>query len=215
MRAVAVAAVAVAVGAGCGGGTDADGSEAAQDAAVEATAERTARAVERLREGGLVVAFRHAATDSGMDTTDDLSDCSRQRNLSAAGRRAARAIGEAFRRLEIPVGRVLASPFCRTRDTARIAFGRVRPSRALLSVEFLDDPDAYDRGPAALKQLIGARPRRDANTILVSHGSAIDEATGVNPEEGEAVVLAPAGAGRGFDVVARVKPAAWRGLAAD
>lgn len=215
MRAVAVAAVAVVVGAGCGGGADAGGGEAAQDAAVEATVERTARAVERLREGGLVVAFRHAATDSGMDTTDELGDCSRQRNLDAGGRRAAHGIGRAFRRLEIPVGRVLASPFCRTRDTARLAFGRVRPSRALLSVEFLDDPAAHERGPAGLRRLIRRGPPGGTNLVLVSHGSAIDEATGVNPEEGEAVVLAPADAGRGFDVVARVKPAAWRRLAAD
>ena len=40
---------------------------------------RGALPVDRLREGGHVLVFRHASTDSGMDTTNDLTDCSRQR----------------------------------------------------------------------------------------------------------------------------------------
>lgn len=174
------------------------------------SAERLAGVVGELRRGGHVVAFRHAATDSSMDTTDDLSDCSRQRNLSAAGRRQSRAIGRAFRRLGIPVGRVLASPFCRARDTARLAFGRVRLSRALLSVEFRDDPD---RRPPPLGRLLATEPGLGTNTVLVSHGSAIDEATGVNPEEGGAVVAAPGAGRRGFEIVATPNAGDWPAVA--
>ncbi len=148
-----------------------------------------ARLVDRLRAGGHVVVFRHAATDSAVDLTDDLSDCSRQRNLSAAGRSESREIGAAFRRLRIPFGRVLASPFCRTRDTARLAFGRVRPSRALLSVEFFASEREWRR--AGMRRLVSVRPRRGTNTVLVTHGSAIDGAVGVNPEEGDAVIVEP------------------------
>jgi phosphohistidine phosphatase SixA len=171
---------------------------------------RSAMLVERLREGGYVLALRHAATDSGMDTTDDLSDCSRQRNLDAEGRRQSRSIGRALRHLGIPVGRVMASPFCRTRDTARLAFGRVRASRALLSPEFFASPrEARQEG---LPRLLRTRPQPGTNTVLVSHGAAIYPATGRDPEEGEAVIVAPRRGRRGFDVVATLEAGEWAGL---
>jgi phosphohistidine phosphatase SixA len=154
--------------------------------------------------------FRHAATDTGTDTTDDLSDCSRQRNLNAEGRRQSREIGRAFERLGIPVGRVLASPFCRTRDTARLAFGRVRPSRALLSVEFFATPREGRR--KGLRRLLEAEPPGGTNTVLVSHGSAIYEATERDPEEGEAVIVEPERGKRSFAVVAAATAGDWRRL---
>ena len=137
---LALAAVAAA-GGGCTLGPGGDSSRAARDEPPDARQfESTPRpgpspaVLERLRRGGYVLAFRHAATDFSMtDTTRDLRDCSRQRNLSAQGRRQARTIGISFRRLGIPVGRVLASPYCRTRQTARLAFGRASPSPDLIS----------------------------------------------------------------------------------
>ena len=170
-----------------------------------------AQLVERLRGGGHAVVFRHAATEAGMDTTSDLTDCSRQRNLNAEGRRQSRAIGRAFRRLGIPVGRVLASPFCRTRDTARLAFGRVRASRALLSPEFF--PSVREGRRRGLRRMLAARPPGGANTVLVTHGSAIFDATGLNPEEGDAVVTAPRRGGRGYAVVSTVKAEDWARMA--
>jgi phosphohistidine phosphatase SixA len=47
------------------------------------------------------------------DEARDDTDCACQRNLSAAGRRQARAIGRAFRALRIPVAAVLVSAYCR------------------------------------------------------------------------------------------------------
>ena len=165
--------------------------------------------VDGLRRGGYVLAFRHAVTDFSMaDSTRDLSDCSRQRNLTAEGRRQARSIGREFRRLGIPVGRVLASPFCRTRETATLAFGRAVPSRALLSAEFF----AGERQPARLRQLLASPPRGATNTILVSHNFAIVDATGESLAEGEAVIVTPGEGRRGFEVVARRKAGEWATL---
>jgi broad specificity phosphatase PhoE len=169
--------------------------------------------VERLREGGYVVVFRHAATDSGTDTTDDLSDCSRQRNLDAEGRRQSREIGRAFERLEIPVARVMASPFCRTRDTALIAFGRVQPTRALLSVEFFESVrEGRRRG---LRRLLRTEPRNGTNSVLVTHGSAILDAIGEEPEEGDAVIVEPGRGKRGYAVVSAVPVNDWRAARAE
>ena len=199
-----MAAVAVlASGWGCGD----DDDEPAADAPAARAPDLP---VDKLQEGGYVVVFRHAATDTGMDTTEDLSDCSRQRNLNGEGRRQSREIGQAFERLDIPVGRVLASPFCRTRDTARLAFGRVQPSRALLSVEFFASPrEARRKG---LKQLLEAEPPDGTNTVLVSHGSAIFEAMEREPEEGDAVIVDPGEGKRGFAVVAAVTAGEWARL---
>ena len=209
-RLAVLAATLLELAAGCG------------DDDVEAPAARSAEApaagpssvpVDRLREGGYVVTFRHAATDSGVDTTDDLSDCSRQRNLDAEGRRQSREIGRAFERLDIAVGRVMASPFCRTRDTARLAFGRVQPTRALLSVEFFASQREGRR--EGLRRLLKAEPQPGTNTVLVTHGSAILDAIGEEPEEGDAVVVEPGRGKRGYAAVATVPVDDWRSARPD
>ena len=148
----------------------------------------------------------------GLDLRD-LRECSRQRNLDARGRRQARSIGRSFRRLGIPVGKLLASPYCRTRDTARLAFGRPRTSRDLLAARFLRSPAARERQPARLQRLLAERPRGGTNSVLVSHNFAIDDATGLNIAEGEAVVAAAGRGRRGFDVVATVAADEWESLA--
>jgi phosphohistidine phosphatase SixA len=202
---VALAVTLLALAGGCG---DDDGDAPDASAADGRAAGPSSVPVEQLREGGYVVTFRHAATDSGVDTTDDLSDCSRQRNLDAEGRRQSREIGRAFERLDIPVGRVMASPFCRTRDTARLAFGRVQPARALLSVEFFTSPREGRR--EGLRRLLKAEPRDGTNTVLFTHGSAILDALGEEPEEGGAVIVEPGRGKRGYAVIATVPVGDWR-----
>jgi virginiamycin B lyase len=210
-----LALAAVTVGGGCDSGSDGDEPREERPQAVEAgTGEAPSSLVRRLRRGGYVLAFRHAATDFSMsDTTRDLGDCSQQRNLNAEGRRQARRIGAAFRRLGIPVGQVLASPFCRTRDTARLAFGRARPSRDLLSARYVASPGARTRQPARLRRLLAQRPRLGTNTVLMSHNFAIEDASRESLAEGEALVAAPSRAKRGFEIVATVESQEWTRLA--
>jgi hypothetical protein len=82
--------------------------------------------IDALRRGGCVIYFRHAATNPEQADTIDprLGRCEAQRNLSPDGRRMAAEIGGAFKTLRIPVGKVVSSPYCRTVDTAMLAFGR-------------------------------------------------------------------------------------------
>ena len=200
--------VALAAAAGCNSGSDEDESGRSRSEKSGREDRPAGAAVERLRRGGYVVALRHAATDpTATDLTANLRDCSRQRNLNAAGRRQARAIGRAFRQQDIPVGRVLASPFCRTRDTARLAFGEAQPSRALLSPDFGDgDPE---RRPRGLRRLLTLAPPSGSNTVLVSHEAAIAAATGVTVAEGESVIVAPGRGPRGFQIVTTVEADEW------
>jgi virginiamycin B lyase len=211
---LALALAAVAAAAGCDFGSD-DERRGERPRAARAPSDEGSRSlVEGLRRGGYVLLFRHAATDFSMvDETRDLRDCTRQRNLNAEGRRQSRMIGGAVRRLAIPVGEVLASPYCRTRDTARLAFGRLRVSSALLSARYLPSPSARARQPARLRRLLAAPPRRGTNKVLVSHAFAIDDATGASLAEGEAAVVAPAGGTRAFRVVATVEADEWARLA--
>lgn len=210
-----LALVAVFALAGCGSDSDEDRAGVETTTATERPSASTERLVERLRHGGFVLAFRHAATDlTSTDMTGDPLDCARQRNLNRKGRRESREIGRSFRELGIPVGRVLASPFCRTRDTARLAFGRVQPSRALLSAEFLAGEAAAARQRNKFRELLAQRPSGETNTVLVSHNFAIDDATGVSLAEGEAVILVPGRGPRGFDVAGRIEAGEWPRLAA-
>jgi virginiamycin B lyase len=167
-----------------------------------------------LEAGGLVVVLRHAETDqSHPDRTPVvLADCATQRNLDAAGRADARAIGRAARTLRLRVGAVLASPYCRTLETARLAFGRATGSRALLNTFGVPDTPAHRRQVRQARGLIGRAPLPGRLTVLVTHGSVIEDATGQTVAEGEALVVRPRGAGR-FTVLGRLLPAGWTELA--
>lgn len=155
-----------------------------------------------LREGGAVALFRHArAPGTGDPPGFRLEDCATQRNLSAEGREQARGIGEQFRARGIPVARVLSSRWCRSLDTARLAFGsQVEPFPPLDS--FFSERDGREAQTRAVRELVEGW-RSDGVLALVTHQVNITALTGIFPAEGEAVVLRPR-AGAGFDIVGRI-----------
>jgi broad specificity phosphatase PhoE len=82
----------------------------------------TAWALPEVRAGDVLL-MRHALAPGGGDPPGlVLGDCRTQRNLSDEGRAQARAIGERLRALPVPVTALWASPWCRTQETARLAF---------------------------------------------------------------------------------------------
>jgi hypothetical protein len=166
-----------------------------------------------LRAGGLILYFRHTSTDFGQndDQMSGYEDCARQRNLTDRGRDEARAIGAAIRRLRIPIGDVLASPFCRTRETARLIFGRLRVDAAVRGGPSGDD--ASNRY-AALRQLLSTTPAPGTVLAIASHGNPFRAVAGTPYlAEGEAAVVQPLGE-RGFRVIARVSKDGWDALEA-
>jgi len=97
--------------------------------------------VKALRAGGFNIYFRHVSTDwsqsDDVREADDWRSCDplRMRQLSPAGRATARAIGEAMRQLDIPVAEVLASPYCRTVETAELmGLGKVIESIQVMNM---------------------------------------------------------------------------------
>jgi hypothetical protein len=165
--------------------------------------------VQKLREGGYVLYMRHASTDFSQNDARMTSyeDCDSQRNLTEKGREEARQIGAHVKRLGIPIGDVLASPYCRTMETARLAFGTARASNDVRGGPV--DATRYD----ALKKLLSTGVRKGENRVISSHGNPFQALAG-SPylAEGEIAVVRPEGSG--FRVIARIRPEDWPGLRA-
>jgi phosphohistidine phosphatase SixA len=166
-----------------------------------------------LRAGGLILYFRHADTDHSQkdQRRTSVEDCTTQRNLSDRGRERARAVGEAIRALGIPIGAVLASPLCRTVETAMLAFGAAQKSAAVREGRPLP-PGSPGRFPA-LRALLSTPVAPGTNTVIVGHGYPYYTLVGGQYlSEGEADVVRPRGAD--FEVLARVDLEQWHALAA-
>lgn len=181
----------------------------------------------RLREGGLVIIFRHGRTNR--EQTDQLQlgtatslsaaerqamflDCSRQRTLSDVGREELRGVAVSIRAIGFAVDDLQASPMCRTRETAWLMFGRVTPNDALVLRQSL----------AARRRLAGTIPPQGTNRVLVSHSGIVAslvwypnnpaDPADIGLPEGSAFVVEPLGNGE-YRFLARLTPADWARLA--
>jgi phosphohistidine phosphatase SixA len=138
------------------------------------------------------VLFRHALAPGGGDPPGMVvGNCSTQRNLSAQGREQAQGIGRALRAGGVAVGEVWHSQWCRTRDTARLAFPGVqapvlRPEPVFNS--FFSDREQETRYTKAGRELLLGW-RGPGALVVVTHQVNITALTGVFPQSGEGVVL--------------------------
>jgi hypothetical protein len=165
--------------------------------------------VSLLKSGGYIVYFRHTATDFSQNDTSmrDFDDCANQRNLTDAGREQAKKIGEAWRKLSLPIGRVLASPYCRTQEVAQLAFGRYeRALEVRGGPGTADDPVRYQ----PLSRLLESAPKPGTNDVISSHGNpyqALHPGTAYL-REGDAAIIRPIPGG-GHEVVGRIAWDEW------
>lgn len=169
-----------------------------------------AQLLAELRTGGYVLYFRHAATDFSQndEKMKRYEDCADQRNLIDKGRADARAAGAAIGQLTIPVDRVLASPFCRTVETAQLLFGR---AEKMAEVRGGPAESAGSGRYAPLKRILATPVRPGTNLVVVSHGNPFYSVAGPPYlAEGEAAVVRPLGSD--FRVIARVRIDAWEAL---
>jgi phosphohistidine phosphatase SixA len=168
-----------------------------------------------LKSGGYVIVMRHASSprEEPDERTANADNVNRERQLDAEGREGATAMGEALRRLGIPVGEVLSSPTYRARETARYA-GFADPGLA---------PELGDRGrsmqgvtdaDAAWLRGQVTRVPTGTNTLLITHRPNVSGAfPDLNPglDDGESAVFRPDGRG-GATVVGRIRIGDWAGL---
>lgn len=146
-----------------------------------------------LKQGGYVIYLRHAASDSTQNDVEpvDFANCATQRNLSGDGRAQAKAIGRAMTTLGIAAEKVLVSPYCRTKETATLAFGAAETAEPLRFSDAMPE-NAQGAIIAQLKRMLGVVPPAGKNTVMVGHSSNMKAAAGTWPRtEGGAVVLQP------------------------
>ncbi len=171
--------------------------------------------VAQLKTDGLVVFFRHGETGPAYADRDKavMGDCTTQRNLNAEGRTQVAKLGRDFKTLQIPVGQVFSSEFCRAWQHAEAMFGKGNytiTERLSVPLSYPGVNDA-DRALAAkhLNAMLSQAPAAGKNTVLVSHGVNVLIATGYHPNmQGEAVVFRPDGKG-GYVRLGSVLPGEW------
>jgi len=173
--------------------------------------------INALRQGGYVIVFRHGATHADQADTDPLnpSNVAAQRQLNDAGRAKAKEIGEAFRKLKIPVGQIHTSVFNRAVENGKLMnLGEVTPTLDITEGGLVVTPNENYRRSQALRRLAGTAPPAGTNTVVISHKPNILDAFGkdfFDVREGEASVFQPAG--DGYKLIVRVQPDEWSKLA--
>ena len=79
--------------------------------------------IRALQHGGYVIVMRHASSprEAPSPQDADADNVNRERQLDQTGRASAIAMGNALRKLKIPIGEVYISPTYRARETAQLA----------------------------------------------------------------------------------------------
>ena len=158
-----------------------------------------------LAKPGAIVLFRHATAPGVGDPAGfQPDDCATQRNLDERGRAEARKLGEVFRSRKINVGSVISSQWCRTRDTARLAFGnQVRDEPAFNSF-FRLSQEGRDAQTAKARAVL-ANWKGPGALVVVTHQVNITALTGKAAASAEGVVVTPASDGS-LRVVGTIDP---------
>lgn len=152
-----------------------------------------------LRGGGFVLFMRHTQTGTVTETCGPS-------NLTPAGERDARFVGQSIRELSIRIDTVWTSPICRVADTAKLlGFNAVQSTPALANRALSPGFD-FD---TARERLIAVSPAQGMNTLLVSHiQSGGNISTWLMLDFGDIIVFKPDGKGA-FAPRARIRPDDW------
>lgn len=188
-------------------------------AAAYGDAPRNSNLTTMLRAGGLVILMRHASSPNqppgGSEV--DAGNTRHERQLDAAGRTSARAMGEALRRLRIPIGEVLCSPTYRARETLRLA-GWPQPQ---IFATLGDNGHSMQADPSGtrgawLRSRAASPPQAGTDTLIVTQLPNIAEAFPQDTQglgDGGALVLRPDGHGSAT-LIARIPIDEWSALPA-
>lgn len=145
-----------------------------------------------MRMGGYVIVLRHGETTPSVE-----------------GRAQAQTIGEAMRKLDIPVHMVLTSTVQSAIDSATLlGFHPVSATPDLAEGASLDQ---RNRKVATLRKLVATPPPLDVNVVIVSHKPNIVDAFGEDwrdVREGEASVFQPDWRG-GYRLIGRIQADEW------
>ena len=147
--------------------------------------------IKALQSGGYIIYMRHGLTDHITRDMNDLNfdECSKQRNLSENGRMEVQLIGRRIHALGIPIGAVSSSPYCRCKDTARLAFGRFNVEPDLRFSISKDEEESRQLGERLYTMMMNSEPG-SKNVVFVGHTSNLRDGLGIWPKpEGVLVIF--------------------------
>ena len=160
---------------------------------------------EQLNAGGKVALIRHAQVEEGEIKGNSLSrdpSCENEKNLSNEGRNNSLILGKRFKDRQIPISKVFHSPFCRTTETARLAFKDVSPQEYLSLIEILT-PEKATLQTEMLNNIIGSYDG-DGNLILITHEPNIMTVSFETVKHLDIVVFKPMG-GDAFEEIGLIR----------
>jgi phosphohistidine phosphatase SixA len=142
----------------------------------------------------------------------DLNDCSTQRVLNQKGRDLATEVGIMIRKAKIPIGQISVSPMCRTRETAKLAFGKkYQAKKYLMYTANLTTKEKVPRIKYT-RELLSTQVPLGENHVIVAHAPNLMDAMGYFPTpEAVVVVFKPKG-DQGFEYIASILPDQWPDL---
>jgi hypothetical protein len=160
-----------------------------------------------LREGGFILYARHGEATVGEDLPNlKFENCFTQRNLSEMGRRQAIYYGEILRNLRIPIiYPIITSPFCRTIETAQLAFRSVNVQIDPFWVEIYKLSGSLSSAERKrildnLKSVLEIKPAQRSNRVIIAHSFPKGIGLGQISNMGT-VIVKPRGQGNGFEIV--------------
>ena len=146
----------------------------------------------KILEGGFILHFRHAERDKWIDVymydalesdlhNNGMNDSRYAENdyfsdavcLNPRGKIQARAIGESINQIGLPIGEVLSSVSCRSRQTANFAFGGYDSLHRVLVHDGPYNEDTTDRLQNLIRFYSSIKSRKGSNTIISAHNGII------------------------------------------
>lgn len=166
--------------------------------------------LDSLRRGGFIFYARHGEASVGRDLPNlNFQNCLTQRNLSEKGLRQAIYYGEMLRYLRIPIRYpVAASPFCRTIETAQLAFGNGNVQVEPFWVEVYKlsgnlPSEERQRTLNRLQSILETKPEGGRNNFIIAHSFPEGIGLGQIPNMGT-VIVDPKGISNGYEVVSKL-----------
>jgi len=139
--------------------------------------------IKTLQTGGHIIYMRHGPTERTQRDTDrkNFENCQGQRNLSEQGRKQMTQVGKSIRALNIPIGEVISSPYCRCKDSARLAFGEFKIETNLQFSISKDKEESKQLGEQLHAMMMNADPGAK-NIVFVGHTANLKDGVGVWPK---------------------------------
>ncbi|MET4560042.1 hypothetical protein ABIA69_001185 [Lysinibacillus parviboronicapiens] len=160
-----------------------------------------------LKEGGFILYARHGEAKVGTDQPYfNFQNCNTQRNLSELGRSEAIYYGQMLRYLQIPISSpIVASPFCRTIETAQLAFPNINVQIDAFWYNIFKLGGNISNAEqhkilTDLRAVLALKPPQGTNKVIIAHSFPAGIGLGKISNLGT-VIVKPQGQGHGYEIV--------------